>query len=394
MRRFLTTLSLLFVLAQAAIAEPVAIDGTVVTRSKTAVGCGYVRLKLGGAKTRDVLRITRKGTVIGDVMIFEVDGLYAMVMPIAGKKVDLRVGDDVTVVGHDEANVQEGLSRSEADQVMAGIRARTARAPVASSSRSRSSTWSPPDVKSAFTNFSPGQITDARGSTVSAGVTRDTRAVQHQFEAESSTADDSAPAYTPATVSQGSNGQVAVCRVCSKEGTRGLRVLAVGSFLCESCLNAPVTDSAKVEYNLYPFVTDVFERVIRWNTVGLKPNIEMEETGEGLLGYWPVESSGFTAGANHFSVIKVKRGTPLLLMLGVIAHEWSHAWWNRAHGGRLGDYPYNTLLYQEGFATWAMARFYRAIGQDAYFEQQVLPSLPLTPYRTGYRMFLNGTFKL
>lgn len=460
MRRFVITVSLFYLLAHVVLAEPAAIDGTVVARSKSAMGCGYVRLKLAGAQVRDVLRVTRKGGVVGEVMIFEVDGLYAMVMPVAGKKVDLRVGDGVTLVGHDEANIQAGLTRSEADQVMAGVRSRTARIPVPSSSRARSSTWNPPDiqssfvdfrpgqittavgrtgggsagggqmvvsgapggtlglsgggndrgmasspsraasgrsaswsptdVKSSFTNFSPGQITDARGRTVSAGVTQDTMAVRQQFQSEGSATVDPAE---PTMVSQVSSGQPALCRFCYKEGSRGVTVASIRSFLCDSCLKAPVTDPTKVEYNLYPFVTDVFERVMRWSTVGLKPNIAMEDTGEGLLGYWPVESSSFTPGANHFGVIKVKRGTPTLLMLGVIAHEWSHAWWNRTSGQRMGEYPYNTLLYQEGFATWAMAQFYDAVGQGAYFERDVLPTLPLTPYRTGYQMFLDRKFK-
>lgn len=460
MRRLFVTLFFLLLFAQRALADPTVLDGTVVARSKSALGCGYVRLKVAGAQVRDVLRVTRKGGVVGEVMVFEVDGLYAMVMPVSGKKVDLRVGDGVTFVGHREANVQNGLTQAEADRVMAGIRSRAARMPVPSSSRAGSSTWNPPDiqssfvdfspgqittavgrtgsasadggqvvvsgapggtlglssastdrgmasssraasggstrpspadVKSSFTQFSPGQITDARGRTVSAGVTRDTMAIQQQFEREGPAA--TVVSAEPTMVSQMSAAQGAVCRLCYKEGSRGITVAAVGSFLCEACLTAPVTDPTKVEYNLYPFVTDVFERVIGWSTVGLKPNIEMEDTGEGLLGYWPVESASFTPGANHFGVIKVKRGTSALLMLGVIAHEWSHAWWNRTSGRRMGEHPCNTLLYQEGFATWAMARFYQAVGQGAYFAQKVLPSLPPTPYQAGYQLFLSGKFK-
>jgi len=170
------------------------------------------------------------------------------------------------------------------------------------------------------------------------------------------------------------------CKICTKMKNKGLLLEGIDFFICEDCSEKPVEDQALVENTLYRIVRDICERKLGMSGAG-SPNLELENMAPNLGGYWESGKDRVELGK-----IKIQYHVTPLLLLGVIAHEWTHAWFQRrcprqdATSGR---------RFTEGLATWVQGKFYDIAGAHDIFLKKILPTMPSYPYQDGYNYFLN-----
>lgn len=156
-----------------------------------------------------------------------------------------------------------------------------------------------------------------------------------------------------------------LCWLCSQPSPNIVYLQGVKMDVCRPCMEVPVFNPHLVD-TLYRKVRECLEE--EWGfVVRPSPNLDVATLQRGLLGYY--DGWEMTIGAYQ----------RLPFLMGVIAHEYAHAWHVKINPG-LRD-----KLVVEGFATWVEYKFLRDLGQPALAEQ-MLENAPATPYVAGFRV--------
>ena len=175
------------------------------------------------------------------------------------------------------------------------------------------------------------------------------------------------------------------CMICGGELKRGIVMPRMFTALCEPCLTRPVTDPTRVENTIYPTVVHFTCKELDLSSTCAEPNLDLVAFNDSsLLGLWVSESPQRAA----VSRLKIRYNLLPLDLMGVIVHEWTHAWHSRndVHYAERGD------EYREGLAAYISCLFYKHAGLEGYFYKVVLPAMPVTPYQSGFAAFMRGAY--
>lgn len=158
-----------------------------------------------------------------------------------------------------------------------------------------------------------------------------------------------------------------LCWLCSTPSPETVYLAGVSMEVCPRCMQVEVVSPALVD-TLYREVREVLEQ--QWDfVVRPAPNLDLGVLQSSLLGKYERWNRKMTVNA----------GQRLPALMGVIAHEYAHAWHHKVNPGL------SNQLVTEGFATWVEYHFFRTLGQPGMAEE-MLEGVPATPYLSGFRM--------
>jgi len=161
-----------------------------------------------------------------------------------------------------------------------------------------------------------------------------------------------------------------VCYLCSKKVASARTIPRTNMRLCESCVGKGLKSNALVEV-LFVKVKEILNSRLGMANI-LTRNLELEKLQEGELGYYSLLS-----GRIHLS-----SGMRIVLLMGVVAHEYAHAWqakgWDDVHKN-LGYYR----LTAEGFAVWVEYKFFEIL--ELRDVSELILAAHNDFYQTGFR---------